>query len=611
MELYNQPTQTGELVAVILRYVLSCEPASAQERRIALLIGNQSYDASVGALKNPHNDIVMVAESLRKQGFEVLPLIKDARRSVILQAVRQLASQLIVAGPGAIGFLYYSGHGAAERDTNMNYLIPIDARDPGTTTFWDESVKLDDVMKLLERAQGATKFVVFDACRNELQLPTRDTSKGLLPIAELQGFFVAYASAPGRTASDRGERSGPYAAALSAELQKPGLDHLNLFQHVKESVVGATGGAQQPWENNGLARRVYLTGEPPTPTETALWEGVRKSEDPQALQRFVDRYPRGEYASIARQMMGRLAAVQQRPAAGASEEVALWEGVRASGDSSAARRYLERYPNGVFADAARELANKPRADAPQRELSAVSEYAHWEGVRASSDAAALQGFLDRYPTGVFASTARQMVERLKSEAAQKGSQQAAVARPAPLVSAPPASADDLRRMREQADEVLVKNIQFELNRVGCGASSIDGIWSTRSQSALREFAKFSKAAMSTEEPTDEALEALKQRRGRVCPVDCDSSEKVVNGRCVSIVRPAPQKKLRVREAVLKSPPRRPSEEARRATPSRAEPRPAARAPEPAARKPTVCFGNGVGRGGGMGIVPCDDPRAIR
>ncbi len=595
------------LVFAVLSYaaLVACEPASAQERRIALLIGNQSYDASVGVLKNPHNDIVMVAESLRKQGFEVLPLVKDARRSVILQAVRHLASQLMVAGPGAIGFLYYSGHGAAERDTNMNYLIPIDARDPGTTTFWDESVKLDDVMKLLERAQGATKFVVFDACRNELQLPTRDTSKGLLPIAELQGFFVAYASAPGRTASDRGERSGPYAAALSAELQKPGLDHLNLFQNVKESVVGATGGAQQPWENNGLARRVYLTGEPPTPTETALWEGVRKSEDPQALQRFVDRYPRGEYASIARQMIGRLAALQKKPSTSASEEVTLWEGVRASGDSSAARRYLERYPNGVFADAARELANKPRSDAPQRESSAASQYAHWEAVRASNDVAALQGFLDRYPTGLFASTARQMVERLKSEAAQRGSQQAAVDPRA--FAGNTTSADEARRRREQADELLVKNIQTELNRVGCGAGGVDGVWSTRSQSALREFAKLSKAAVSTEEPSDEALEVLKQRRGRVCPVDCDDDEKVVNGRCVPIVRPAPQKNPKVRETVLKSPPRR-------ATPSRAEP--AARAMPRAAvkvqeRKPTVCFGNGVGRGGGMGIVSCDDPRAIR
>jgi hypothetical protein len=61
---------------------------------------------------------------------------------------------------------------------------------------------------LLDGARSAAKFVVFDACRNELQLPTIDTSKGLIPVAEQEGLFVAYASSPGRTASDRGDSSG-------------------------------------------------------------------------------------------------------------------------------------------------------------------------------------------------------------------------------------------------------------------------------------------------------------------------------------------------------------------------------------------------------------------
>jgi hypothetical protein len=75
----------------------------------------------------------------------VLPLVKDARRSVILGAVRELARKLNVAGSGAVGFLYYSGHGAAEKDTSINYLIPVDAKDPGSSAFWDDSIKLDDV----------------------------------------------------------------------------------------------------------------------------------------------------------------------------------------------------------------------------------------------------------------------------------------------------------------------------------------------------------------------------------------------------------------------------------------------------------------------------------
>jgi uncharacterized caspase-like protein len=228
--------------AVVLLIALSPSPLRA-EARIALLIGNQAYDPSVGVLKNPYNDIAVVGQALGRQGFEVLTPIKDARRSTILGGVRELVRRLNGAGAGAIGFIYYSGHGAAERDTNINYLIPVDAKEPGTAVFWDDSVKLDDVLRLLDRARSAAKFVVFDACRSELQLPTKDTTKGLVPVAEQQGMFIAYASAPGHSASDRGDGSGPYAAALATELGHPGLDHLNLFQNVKEAVLAATAAA--------------------------------------------------------------------------------------------------------------------------------------------------------------------------------------------------------------------------------------------------------------------------------------------------------------------------------------------------------------------------------
>jgi uncharacterized caspase-like protein len=295
----------GWVAFALVILTLVAAPAQA-EKRVALLMANQGYSASVGTLKNPFNDIAVVGDALSKQGFEILPPIKDGKRSAMLGGVRDLVRRLNAAGAGAIGFIYYSGHGAAEKDTNINYLIPVDASAPGTSAFWDDSVKLDDVLRLLDGARSAAKFIVFDACRNELQLPTKDTSKGLVPVGEQQGMFIAYASAPGRTASDMGDKSGPYAAALAVELAHPGLDHLNLFQNIKEAVLTATGGAQQPWESNGLRQRVYLTGEPTTPADMALWSSVNKSDDVPALQRYLERFPNGLYANTARLMITRL-----------------------------------------------------------------------------------------------------------------------------------------------------------------------------------------------------------------------------------------------------------------------------------------------------------------
>jgi Caspase domain len=360
--------RTASLLATIaVCFWMLTGAAWAQEKRIALVIGNQAYDTSVGALKNPHNDIDLVAKALAGQGFEVLPPVKDARRSAILGAVRDLAGRLRAAGPGAVGFLYYSGHGAAEKDTNVNYLIPVDAKDPGTATFWDESVKLDDVMRLLDQARGAVKFVVFDACRNELQLPTRDTSKGLVPVAEQQGFFVAYASAPGRTASDLGAASGPYAAALAKELGRQGLDHLNLFQNVKEAVITTTGGVQHPWENNGLTRRVYLTGEPTTPADMALWESVRSSNDAASFQRYLDRFPNGVFASTALQTIDRLKAENaQRLAAQQFEVERKAQESKLTADLQKALDEAKAAREAVAAAEAKRLAaEKAAAAAPQ------------------------------------------------------------------------------------------------------------------------------------------------------------------------------------------------------------------------------------------------------
>ena len=91
--------------AIVVVLLLLLPSVARAEARFALLIGNQSYDPSVGVLKNPHNDIAVVGQALSKQGFELLPPIKDARRSVMLAGVRDLVRRLNAAGSGAVGFI--------------------------------------------------------------------------------------------------------------------------------------------------------------------------------------------------------------------------------------------------------------------------------------------------------------------------------------------------------------------------------------------------------------------------------------------------------------------------------------------------------------------------
>ena len=99
-------------------------------------------------------------------------------------------------------------------------------------------MELRDVIdKLSTSAPNATHYVVFDACRDELQLKPstskgmgqRSSEKGFVPMAQTAGLLIAYSTAPTKTASDEGEKGGPYARVLAEELVRPGIKSVAVF----------------------------------------------------------------------------------------------------------------------------------------------------------------------------------------------------------------------------------------------------------------------------------------------------------------------------------------------------------------------------------------------
>ncbi len=136
--------------------------AVAQEQRYALLIGNQNYDRSVGRLKNPRNDIELLAGALEKIRFKSSNIKKlhDGDRVDILSEVEAYADRLNKARPKAIGFFYYSGHGAANRRDRRNYIIPVGVKRLDGRV-WHKAISLDEVISNLSgRAADAAHFVV-------------------------------------------------------------------------------------------------------------------------------------------------------------------------------------------------------------------------------------------------------------------------------------------------------------------------------------------------------------------------------------------------------------------------------------------------------------------
>ncbi|HUW72958.1 MAG TPA: caspase family protein [Methyloceanibacter sp.] len=74
--------------------VSALEPASA-ERRVALVIGNSAYN-NTAPLKNPSNDAVDIAETLRQLDFEVIDGTDLSKREME-KRIRAFADKLVGA----------------------------------------------------------------------------------------------------------------------------------------------------------------------------------------------------------------------------------------------------------------------------------------------------------------------------------------------------------------------------------------------------------------------------------------------------------------------------------------------------------------------------------
>jgi formylglycine-generating enzyme required for sulfatase activity len=300
----------SRLIVLFALTLLTVATDAQAAKRIALLIGNQDYRINSLNLKNPHNDVNSIGRALTKVGFKVR-IVKDAGLGKLHRELNRYTKSLKRAGKDAIGFFYYSGHGALNDSNRFNYIIPADVETVDTADLWDGSIRLKRIVDdLKDKAGNAIHFVVFDACRNELKLAQKGSRslvqpKGFKPIREsVRGMLIAYATAEGEIASDLGDGIGPYAEALSKAIVKPGLEAVNMFREVQVAVFNNIG--QEPWYTHGALRRVYFAGErvptkPQAPVSPAArdWQFVKDTNNPTALRAFARRYTDTVFADMA------------------------------------------------------------------------------------------------------------------------------------------------------------------------------------------------------------------------------------------------------------------------------------------------------------------------
>jgi hypothetical protein len=303
------------LLAAILAIlaILLAGPVRAAER-LALVIGNGGYSGdALSPLKNPTNDAALIADTLRQAGFTV-DTVLDADLRGMKRAVRDFTDTLSKAGEGSIAAVYYSGHGF--QAGGRNYLAPIgaDLRDEVDAEF--EALAVDWVLSAVEKAHKGANIVILDACRNTAL--SRSAGTGGNGLALLQstprGSFISFATAPGSTAADGTGLNSPYTSAIAAELLVPGRSIEAVFKAVRRRVVTETGGEQVPWDHSSLTAEITFLPDATRPLagstgtagssvvqlELQLWNDVKDSGSADQIRTYLDRYPEGAFAALAK-----------------------------------------------------------------------------------------------------------------------------------------------------------------------------------------------------------------------------------------------------------------------------------------------------------------------
>ncbi|MDH2350683.1 caspase family protein [Bradyrhizobium sp. SSUT18] len=510
------------LASLVLASWLGCSPAVA-DKRVALVIGNSAYK-NAPRLANPVNDAGLVGGMFRNAGFDTVEIRLDLNASEMRRSLRDFAARTRDADMAVI---YYAGHGI-ELD-GSNYLVPTDAMLETDGDVLDETIALDRALYAVEPAKQL-RLVILDACRDnpfaktmKRTLASRAIGGGLAKVEPTSpNTMIAFAAKAGSTASDGDSRNSPFAVALTDHLPKPGLDLRKAFGFVRDDVLRKTGNKQEPYVYGSLggsdvplvpARPAAAAGPQANPQdsvrkdyELALQAGLRE-----AWEAFLQTYPDGFYANLARVQLKKIAAEEDRTVATEKARLAEQEKVRLAAER-AQKAELEKA--AVAAKAAEEA--RIAAEKAKQIEQAKAEAAERE--RRAAEAAAAKSLAEKRALEKAAAeiAAKQAADKQAADAESKK-----VAALAPPPSAPPAGD-------------LTKSVQSELRRVGCLSAAADGDWSAASQRSLTLFNKYAGTQLDAKLASVDALDALKAKPGRVCPLVCNFGFKADGDQCVKI-----------------------------------------------------------------------------
>jgi uncharacterized caspase-like protein len=499
----------GAIIIALLSTWLFNQPAFA-EKRVALVIGNSAYQKVV-RLANPANDAAAISATFKSAGFDVVELKRDLNATEMRRALRDFSDNVRDAD---VAIVYFAGHGIEIEGTN--YVIPIDAVLERDIDAYDEAIPLERILAVIEPARKL-RLVILDACRDnpfnktmKRTIGTRGIGQGLAKVEPASpNTLIAFAAKAGSTAADGDSTNSPFTAALVKYLPRPGLDLRRAFGFARDDVLKATHNRQEPFIYGSLggddvALVPAEAAQPPAPADPNAairrdYELAERIGTRPVWDSFISNYPSGFYTDLAKAQRDRLSAEAASMAATEKARVAADEQKRLASEGA-------RTTELARAAAQAKATEESRIAAEKRKAIEDARVAEAERVKAAAQARA--------------------AEEKKTQDEKQVGQVATLTPPeqAVEVAKPDKAAEDVPRL-----------LQIELRRVGCNTGAVDGNWNAAAQRSLSLFNKNAQTKLDVKVASLDALDTVRSKAGRICPLICDHGYKVDDDSCSRIV----------------------------------------------------------------------------
>jgi uncharacterized caspase-like protein len=316
------------LVSVLLVFLAgsSIHPSYAQqdEARVAIVIANAAYPDAEAPLKEPINNARALADELRQRGFEVASnenLTKEGMRAALDRFYGKIKSD-------STALLFFSGYGI--QSDRQTYMIPVNAQIWSEPDVRRDGFSLDSVLAEMNSKGARVKIAILDASRrNPFERRFRPVAGGLAPVSMPKGTVVMYAAAPGAVIRDSDRQV--FVSELIKEIRGSGKIE-EAFNRTLIGVSRASQGEQVPWFSSSLVEEfsfatpartrpapapTVIEAEkkpvPPTPDADAdaraAYQSAERKGTKKAWEDFLDKYPSGRRADLAREQIAKLTRV--------------------------------------------------------------------------------------------------------------------------------------------------------------------------------------------------------------------------------------------------------------------------------------------------------------